>query len=101
MIYQLYSGPDPGLGPDETPLLCASLADALQASGVPPACWNAVVQTHPDEICTFYVEPGVVAVPRGAQWIIIAPGVAAEFCARERLAGRLAGMPEAGAGATP
>ena len=99
MIYFLHRTLHPG--GDAAARIYASLADALQASGVPPACWNAVVSTHPDEVCTFYVEPGVVAVPGGAQWIITAPGVAAEFCARERLAGRLAGMPEAGAGATP
>jgi hypothetical protein len=91
MTYLLYQH-----GSDEPPQSCATLAGALEASGVPSCCWNAVVSTHPDEICTFYVEPGVVAVPGGAQWIITAPGVAAEFCARERLAGSLPPI-----GATP
>jgi hypothetical protein len=90
VIYFLHRTSHPG--GDAAARIYASLADALEASGVPPACWNAVVSTHPDEICTFYVEPGVVAVPGGAQWIITAPGVAAEFCATQRLAGSLPAM---------
>jgi hypothetical protein len=72
----------------ESPRDFATLADAMQASGVPPACWNAVVSTHPDEIATFYSEPGIVP-GGGAPWTIRGPGVAAEFCAGERLAGGL------------
>ena len=57
----------------------ATLAEALEASGVPAVRWNAVVSTHPDEIATFC----------GTTQTIYAPGVAAEFIAAERLAGRL------------
>jgi hypothetical protein len=70
----------------------ASLADALESSGVPPACWNAVTASHPDEICTFYARPGLVP-GGGAHWTVHAPGVAAEFCAAERAAGRLPAAP--------
>ena len=65
-----------------------TLAEALEASGVPPSCWNAVVASHPDEICTFFASPGVIP-GGGAQWTIHAPGVAAEFTGTERAAGRL------------
>lgn len=82
MIYRLYRRP----GTDEPPQDCASLADALEASCVPPGSWCAVVSTHPDEIVTF----------RPSRQFIRAPGVAAEFCARERLAGSLPAT-----GATP
>lgn len=71
MIYELHRG-------GETPRPFASLADAIEASGVPAICWNAVTATHPDEIATFH----------GLK-VIRAPGVAAEFIAAERLAGRL------------
>jgi hypothetical protein len=81
--YFLHRTSHPGRAADGP--ACASLADALEASGVPSGYWNAVVSTHPDEIATFHSAPGVVP-GGGAQWTIRAPGVAPEFCARERLA---------------
>jgi hypothetical protein len=86
VTYLLYRSPHPGcvIG---VPAY-ATLAAALKASDIPPACWSAVVSTHPDEIVTFYSVPGVVP-GNGAQWIIRADGVAAEFCRAERAAGRL------------
>jgi hypothetical protein len=84
MKYQLHH-------PPASPSACgdfATLALALEASGVPPSCWSASLASHPDEICTFYASPGIVP-GTGPQWTITAPGVAAEFCATERAAGRL------------
>ena len=75
-------------GPFFTVGYYGTLAEALEASGVPPSCWNAVVASHPDEICTFFASPGIVP-GGGAQWTVRAPGVAAEFTEAERAAGRL------------
>ena len=67
-----------------------TLAEAMDASGIPASRWNAVPASHPDEICTFYSEPGVVPQDvSGPSWTVFAPGVAAEFIAAERAAGRL------------
>jgi hypothetical protein len=87
LIYHLYRTSHPG--GDDAARIYADLADALHASGVPAACWNAVVSTHPDEIATFFSVPGFIPAGDGPQWTIHGPGVAAEFCAGQRLAGGL------------